>query len=118
MKKQTSHVFRGLASICLALLVIFGIISGVANAWSGKVNELLGISDDTMSRSADPADYRFISDYANGSDLIAAEIALNTRIEAEGAVALKGQPAIDGSKVTLFGMRSGARCSSAAPWAS
>ena len=109
MKTQKSHVFRGLASIFLALLVIFGIVSGIANAWSGKVNELLGISDDTMSRSDDPADYRFISDYANGSDLIQAEIGLNTRIEAEGAVALKGQPAMQGSKVTLFGMRSGAK---------
>ena len=94
MKTQKSHIFRGLASIFLALLVIFGIVSGIANAWSGKVNELLGISDDTMSRSDDPADYRFISDYATGSDLIQAEIGLNTRIEAEGAVALKGQPAI------------------------
>ena len=109
MKKQTSHVFRGLASICLALLVIFAIVSGIANSWSGKVNELLGITDNTMSRSDDPADYRFISDYASGSDLIAAEIALNTRLEAEGAVALKGQIAIEGKKVTLFGMRSGSK---------
>lgn len=109
MKTQKSHIFRGLASIFLALLVIFGIVSGIANAWSGKVNELLGISDDTISRSDDPADYRFLSDYANGSDLIQAEIGLNTRIEAEGAVALKGTPAINGSKVTLFGMRSGAK---------
>ena len=109
MKTQKSHIFRGLASIFLALLVIFGIVSGIANSWSGKVNELLGVSDDTMTRSSDPADYRFRSDYESGSALIDAEIALNTRIEAEGAVALKGQPAITGTKVTLFGMRSGSK---------
>lgn len=107
--KRRSHKFRGAASIFLALLVIFGIVSQIANAWSGKVNELLGITDDTMTRSSDPADYRFISDYANGSELIDAEIALNTRIEAEGAVTLKGQPTVEGTKVTLFGMRSGAK---------
>ncbi|MBQ8093393.1 MAG: glycoside hydrolase family 3 C-terminal domain-containing protein [Clostridia bacterium] len=109
MKKQRSHIYRGLASIFLALLVIFGLVSQVANSWSGKVNELLGISDNTMTRSGNPADYRFTSDYASGSDLINAEIALNTRMEAEGAVTLKGMPAVAGRKVTLFGMRSGAK---------
>lgn len=105
MKK---HTYRGLASVFLAVLVIFGLLSNIANSWSGKVNELLGVSDAAFPRSDDPDDYAYRSDFENGSELIDAEIALNTRIEAEGAVALKGQPKIGGTKVTLFGMRSGA----------
>ena len=109
MKKTSSHVLRGVAGIFLALLVIFGTVSSVANSWAGKVNELLGVDQATITRSNDPADYRYQSDYATASDLIQAEIDLNTRLAAEGSVALKGQPALGGTKVTLFGMRSGAK---------
>ena len=107
MKK--SQLFRGIASICLAIAVIFSVSFSVANAWAGKVDELLGTSKSGIERSMDPADYRYTSDFANGSELIAAEIAYATRVGAEGSVALKGQPAIEGKKVTLFGMRSGAK---------
>ena len=75
-------------------------------SWEGRVNELLGVSDDTFARSQNPDDYYYKSDYEDPADLIKAEIALNTRMEAEGAVALKGTPAVDGTGVTLFGMRS------------
>ncbi|MBO4525271.1 MAG: glycoside hydrolase family 3 C-terminal domain-containing protein, partial [Bacteroidales bacterium] len=109
MKKTSSHVLRGVAGIFLALLVIFGTVSSVANSWAGKVNELLGVDQATITRSSDPADYRYQSDYATASELIQAEIDLNTRLAAEGSVALKGQPALGGTKVTLFGMRSGAK---------
>ena len=105
--KKWSHVFRGAAAIFLALTILVSIVSQVAGTWAGKVNELLGIVDTTVERSDDPADYRFLSDFENASDLIQAEIALNTRLAAEGSVVLKGTPAISGTKVTLFGMRSG-----------
>ena len=105
--KKWSHVFRGVAGIFLALTILVSIVSQVAGMWAGKVNELLGIVDTTVERSGDPADYRFLSDFENASDLIQAEIALNTRLAAEGSVVLKGTPAISGTKVTLFGMRSG-----------
>lgn len=105
--KKKSHIFRGVAVIFLALLVLLQVVAQVANNWSGKVNELLGISDSTIERSSDPSDYRFLSDFENGSDLIDAEVRLNTRLAAEGSVVLKGTPAINGTKVTLFGMRSG-----------
>ena len=105
--KKTSRVFRGAASIFLALMVILGIVGQVANNWAGKVNELLGVSDATIERSQDPADYRYLSDFQIPSDLIQAEIDLNTRLAAEGSVVLKGDPAIDGESVTLLGMRSG-----------
>lgn len=105
--KKKSHVFRGVASIFLFLLMVFGIAGQVANNWAGKVNELLGVSESTIKRSEDPADYRFQSDFQNPSDLIQAEIDLNTRLAAEGSVVLKGTPKLDGTKVTLFGMRSG-----------
>ena len=49
--KKKSHVFRGVASIFLALMVILGIVGQVANNWAGKVNELLGVSDATIERS-------------------------------------------------------------------
>ena len=104
--KGKSHIFRGLASICICLLVTFAIVAQVANSWAGKVNELLGVAD-TIERSSDPDDYTYKSDFENGSELIEAEIAYNTRLEAEGAVALKGQPALSGRNVSLFGMRSG-----------
>ena len=106
MNKKRSHIFRGLASIFLALTVLFGTVMSVALSWEGRVNELLVEADDTFARSQDPDDYYYKSDYEDPADLIKAEIALNTRMEAEGAVALKGTPAVDGNGVTLFGMRS------------
>ncbi|MBQ6756622.1 MAG: glycoside hydrolase family 3 C-terminal domain-containing protein [Oscillospiraceae bacterium] len=106
---KRSHVFRGFAGIFLALLVMFSVVFGVANAWAGKVNELLGTETATITRSLNPDDYYFKSDYASGSELIAAEIAYSTRLAAEGSVALKGEPAISGTRVTLFGMRSGSK---------
>lgn len=105
--KKKSHVFRGLASICLSLLVITQVIASVATAWNGKVNELLGTSDASIERSSNPDDYLYRSDFDDPSDLIQAQIDLNTRLAAEGSVVLKGMPALSGSKVTLFGMRSG-----------
>ncbi len=107
--KKKSHIYRGVASIFLALLVIFGLLGSIADAWSGKVNEMLGIADNTFQRSDDPEDYRFVSDYSDPADLVRAEIGLNTRLAYEGAVALKGQPALGGTRVSLFGMRSGAK---------
>ena len=56
MKKTSSHVLRGVAGIFLALLVIFGTVSSVANSWAGKVNELLGVDQATITRSNDPAE--------------------------------------------------------------
>lgn len=105
--KKKSHVFRGLTSIFLSLLVILQVVASVATAWSGKVNELLGTSDTSIERSDNPEDYQYRSDFETPSDLIQAEIDLNTRLAAEGSVVLKGTPALDGAKVTLFGMRSG-----------
>lgn len=105
--KARSHVFRGTAGIFLALLVILQIVALVANNWVGMVNGLLNVSDSTIQRSDKPEDYRFLSDFQNPSDLIQAQIGLNTRLAAEGSVVLKGTPAIDGTQVTLFGMRSG-----------
>ena len=95
-------MFRGLASILLALLVITEIVAGVADAWSGKINELLGTSDASIERSDNPDDYLYRSDFEQPSDLIQAQIDLNTRLAAEGSVVLKGMP--------------GTRCSLAVPW--
>ena len=107
MKK--SRLFRGLASIFLAMAIVFSVAFSVGTAWAGKVDELLGTAKSGIERSLNPEDYLYQSDYANGSELIAAEIAYGTRVGAEGSVALKGQPAIEGKSVTLFGMRSGAK---------
>lgn len=105
--KKNSHVLRGLTGVFLALLVIFQIVAQIATSWTSKVNELLGISDSSIQRSDNPSDYRFLSDFEDPADLIQAEIGLNTRLACEGSVVLKGTPAINGSRVTLFGMRSG-----------
>lgn len=105
--KTRSHIFRGIAGIFLALLVILQITAQVAGSWAGKVNELLGVSESAIERSTNPEDYRYLSDFQNPSDLIRAEVTLNTRLAAEGSVVLKGTPAISGTQVTLFGMRSG-----------
>ena len=107
MKK--SRLFRGLASIFLAVAIVFSVAFSVGTAWAGKVDELLGTAKSGIERSQDPADYRYLSDFANGSELIEAEIAYATRVGAEGTVALKGLAAISGKNVTLFGMRSGAK---------
>ena len=107
MKKV--RVFRGLASVFLAIAVTFSVASSIGNTWAGKVDELLGTSKTGIERSTDPADYRYKSDFTDPNDLIAAEIGYATRVSAEGSVALKGQPALPGTKVTLFGMRSGSK---------
>ena len=105
--KKRSHVYRGVAGIFLALMIILGVVAQVANNWADKVNELLGASSATIKRSENVADYRFPSDYTNPSDLVVDEILLGTRLSAEGTVALKGLPELPGKNVTLFGMRSG-----------
>ena len=107
MTKKKNHIFLGLANIFLAILVLFSVVAGVANAWSGRVHELLGTEKASIERSLDPEDYRHPSDFSTPAELIAAEIDYGTRLQAEGTVALKGTPAINGTKVTLFGMRSG-----------
>lgn len=109
MKKKRASLYRGVAGIFLALMVVLGVVAQVADSWADKVNELLGASSATFKRSAKAEDYRFPSDYASASDLILDEIALNTRLAAEGSVALKGLPELPGKNVTLFGMRSGKR---------
>ncbi len=105
MKKK--RLFRGLASIFLAIAVVFSVVYTVADAWAGKVDELLGTSATGIIRSKDPEDYRYKSDYSVASDLVTAEIGYSTRASEEGSVALKGMPAISGKNVTLFGLRSG-----------
>lgn len=104
--KKKSHIFRGIAGIFLAFTLIFSEALVVATNWSAKVNELLGVAGDEIIRSDNKDDYYFLSDYDTPEELIAAEIALNTRLQTEGSVVLKGQPAIEGTKITLFGMRS------------
>ena len=106
-KKKRKHVFLGLANIFLAILVLFSVVSSVANAWAGRVNELLGTEKASIERSLNAEDYRHPSDFSSPAELIAAELAYGTRLQAEGSVALKGSPAVEGTKVTLFGMRSG-----------
>ncbi len=105
--KKKSNLFRGLTSIFLSLTVISGVVLSVGISWQGRVNELLGISDSAFARSEDPEDYVYRSDYENPTELIEDKIAFNTRMQAEGSVALKGMPKTDGKNVTLFGMRSG-----------
>ena len=109
MKKKRASLYRGLAGIFLALMVVLGVVAQVADSWADKVNELLGASSATIKRSAKAEDYRFRSDYATPADLIVDEIAFNTRLAAEGSVALKGLPQLPGKNVTLFGMRSGGK---------
>ena len=108
MKKRSSK-FRGAASVFLAFLVLLGIAGQIADSWAGKVNELLGVSESTIKRSENPEDYAYHSDFDTPSALIDAELALNARLAQEGSVALKGMPELGGTKVTLFGMRSGAK---------
>ncbi len=99
-------LFRGLASIFLALAVLVGSANSIALSWESKVNELLGVSGSSIEYGDDEADYYYLSDFSNASDLIQGEIDLNTRLEGEGAVLLKGSAAVDGPNVTLFGLRS------------
>lgn len=111
-KRESRHgnrpfPFRGLANIALAVLMLCAALTNVAQPWKSRVNELLGIKTTDLVRSDDPADYRYQSDYEDPNDLIDAEIKLNTRLAGEGAVLLKGDPAVGGTNVTLFGGRSG-----------
>lgn len=106
--KKRSHIYRGVTGIFVALFVMLQIIASVAGTWAGRVNELLEISGGgELERSANREDYQFLSDYETPAELIDAEIGLNTRLAAEGAVTLKGMPQIEGKGVSLFGMRSG-----------
>ena len=105
---RAAHVARGLTGASLALATLFGSVYGVADTWTARVNELLGATAQTgISRSTNAADYTYVSDFDDPNDLVQAEIDYNTRVEEEGATLLKGSPIVDGTKVTLFGMRSG-----------
>lgn len=104
--RKKSYIFRGIAGIFLALMVAFSMVMTVAIQWKTKVNELLGTTTQTITLSDKEDAYYFKSDYSNPEDLVAAEIGLNTRAEAEGAVVLKGTPRIAGMNVSVFGMRS------------
>lgn len=93
--------------MALAGVTLLSGLMTVAMPWQANINSALGIDANSITRSEDPADYRFLSDYEDPSDLIQAEIELNTRMSAEGSVLLKGDPVVGGAqKVTLFGMRS------------
>lgn len=95
--KKRSHIYRGVTGIFVALFVMLQIIASVAGTWAGRVNELLEISGGgELERSANREDYQFLSDYETPAELIDAEIGLNTRLAAEGAVTLKGIPQIEG----------------------
>lgn len=99
--------WRGLTGVSLAGVVFLSSLMAVAAPWQANINGALGIDANSIERSQNPEDYRFLSDYQDPNDLIQAEIALNTRMSAEGSVLLKGNPVVGGSqKVTLFGMRS------------
>lgn len=99
--------WRGLTGVSLAGVVFLSSLMAVAAPWQANINGALGIDANSIERSQNPEDYRFLSDYQDPNDLIQAEIALNTRMSAEGSVLLKGNPVVGGSQmVTLFGMRS------------
>ena len=104
--RKRSYIFRGIAGIFLALTVAFSMVMTIAIQWKTKVNELLGTTTQTITLSDNEDAYYFKSDYSDPADLIDAEIGLNTRAEAEGAVVLKGTPKIEGADVSVFGMRS------------
>lgn len=110
-RKPTSRQWiarwRGLTGVSLAGAVLLSGLMAVAMPWQANINGALGIDTNSVARSEEAADYQFLSDYKDPNDLIQAEIALNTRMSAEGSVLLKGDPVVGGSqKVTLFGMRS------------
>ena len=105
--KKRSHIFRGLASIFLALMAACSNRRVAALSWEGRVNELLGVSDDTFARSQNPDDYYYKSDYEDPAD---SDQSRNCSKYQNGSLikaALKGTPAVDGTGVTLFGMQPG-----------
>lgn len=104
--KKRSYIFRGIAGVFLALTVAFSMIMTISIQWKTKVNELLGTTTQTITLSDEEDAYYFKSDFSNPAELIDAEIGLNTRAESEGAVVLKGMPKIEGTNVSIFGMRS------------
>ncbi len=106
--KNTRKVvlYRGLTALFIALAVLVGSVRSVALSWTAKVNELMGVSGSSVTRSTEKEDYIYPSDYDEAADLVSAEIGIATRIEEEGAVLLKGDAAVSGTNITLFGMRS------------
>lgn len=104
--RKKSYIFRGLTGIFLALTIAFSMVMTIALQWKPKVNELLGTTTQTITLSDSEEAYYFKSDYSDPEALIEAEIGLNTRAEAEGAVVLKGTPKIEGTNISVFGMRS------------
>lgn len=105
-KRGKAVIFRGLTSCFIVLMVLVGGIRTVAFSWEPKVNELLGIADIGVQRSQNEEDYIYPSDFKTADELVEAEIGLAARIQAEGSVLLKGNAAVGGTNVTMFGMRS------------
>lgn len=109
MKKRNQNrawLFRGMTGTFAALLILTGSIRTIAFDWKDKVDELLGVSSNGVERSRDADDYIYPSDYETAKELVAAEIGLATRIQAEGTVLLKGTAKTGGMNITLFGIRS------------
>ena len=104
-------LFRGLTSVFTCIFVTGAVATVYATGtYQGKVDELLGTNSGAVEHSADIADYKYQSDYDSVQTLMDAGMALNERIEEEGAVLLKGTPediVVGGKKaVTLFGIHS------------
>lgn len=105
-----NNIWFGLACTFLAIVVLASALYVNALPWRSKVDELLGTSSSTITRSSDISDYKYISDFSDSTSLLQNNRDLNERLQEEGSVLLKGTAQdlqVGGDMgVTLFGMRS------------
>lgn len=113
LPNQSIKLFRGLTSLFLVILMLFGMGYGIADGYRSTLDGFLGTESSKLITDGDATTlYPYESDYNNSQDLVDAHIQLNERIQEEGTVLLKNQNgalplSAEGSiKVTLFGMRS------------
>lgn len=107
---KRNNLWFGLASAFLAIVVLVSALYVNALPWRGRVDELLGSSSSSVSRSQNIEDYKYVSDFEDSASLLENNRKLNERLQEEGSVLLKGTAAdlkVGGDLgVTLFGMRS------------
>ena len=105
-------IWRGLATLTASLLVFSTAAQATTNAWSTKINSMLGTSNYQVvvtEGGEESTGTYFVSDYASLGDMVAAQTDFAASAAAEGVVLLKNDnaalPLDKGSEaVTLWGM--------------
>lgn len=108
-----SGLFRGLTVLFAGLFALLAMLTVVANANAGYINQRLGLSStkiENISTDEDEDLYTYKSKFDNTTDYVEYREQVASDIQSEGTVLLKqtegSLPLASGSNITFFGMGS------------